>query len=145
MATSPHDSPRTIAVSCAILEGKDGEILAAQRKNDGRFAGKWEFPGGKIDPGETAKESIHREMLEEMGVNISVRDFLTPVRHDYGFLVVELHPFIAQVAAGEIILHEHQAIRWGSPEDLLALDWAEADIPVIRTYMEWRDTVRVEP
>lgn len=120
-------------------------ILAAQRGHVGRFAGKWEFPGGKIDPGETAKESIHREMLEEMGVNISVRDFLTPVRHDYGFLVVELHPFIACISSGEITLHEHQAIQWGRPEALLGLDWAEADIPVIRAYMEWRDTVRAEP
>jgi 8-oxo-dGTP diphosphatase len=127
-----------IDVSCAILEGIDGAILAAQRNNEGRFAGKWEFPGGKVEPGETPEKSIHREMLEEMGVGITIRDTLPSVRHDYGFLVVELHPFIARITSGAITLHEHQAIRWDDPANLLSLDWAEADIPVIRMYIALR-------
>jgi 8-oxo-dGTP diphosphatase len=126
---------RPIAVSCAIVEGADGAILAARRGDSGRLAGKWEFPGGKIEPGETAEESLHREMREEMGVGIEILAALPPARHDYGFLAVELHPFVVRIASGTITLHEHQAIRWGTPTELLSLDWAEADIPVIRGYM----------
>lgn len=139
MTVNPAPTRHPIAVSCAILEDGCGAILAAQRGGEGRLAGKWEFPGGKIDPGETAEESIHRELLEEMGVRVTVLEALPPVRHDYGFLSVELHPFVARIASGTIALHEHRAIRWGSPSELLSLDWAEADIPVIRGYMEQRN------
>ena len=138
MTESTPPARKPVAVSCAIVEGDEGSILAAQRGGEGRMAGKWEFPGGKIDPGETAEESLHREMLEEMGVGVTILDALPPVLHDYGFLAVELHPFVVRIASGTITLHEHRAVRWGTPSDLLSLDWAEADIPVIRSYLERR-------
>ena len=123
-----------IHVTCAIIE-RNGLILAAQRSADMNMPLKWEFPGGKIDPGETPEECLIREILEEMDIRICVGASLPSCTHQYSALTVTLYPFICSIESGEIVLHEHSAMNWLPPSELHTLDWAEADLPVIAAYL----------
>lgn len=95
---------------------------------------KWEFPGGKIDSGESAEDCLRRELVEELGVTINVGHALPPHTHQYKTFSVTLYPFACNIISGDITLHEHSAMVWLPMEDLNALDWAEADLPVIEEY-----------
>jgi len=123
-----------IYVACAIIE-QDGLVLAAQRSAVMSLPLKWEFPGGKIDQGESPEECLRRELVEEMSVNIFVEKTLPPNTHKYESFEVTLYPHICSIVSGEITLHEHSAIAWLPPEKLYTLDWAEADLPVIQSYI----------
>ena len=96
---------------------------------------KWEFPGGKIDTDESPEACLIRELDEEMGVNIFLGKSLPPHTHQYEFFGVTLYPYICSIVSGEITLHEHSAIAWLPLEELHTLDWAEADLPVIQSYI----------
>ena len=121
-------------VTCAIIE-RDGLVLAAQRSATMSLPLKWEFPGGKIDPGESTHQCLQRELMEEMGVSVRIGRALSPHTHHYTAFTVTLYPFVCTVRSGEITLHEHAAIAWLPPQDLPTLDWAEADLPVIESYL----------
>lgn len=125
---------RHIDVACAIIE-KDGLVLAAQRSAAMSLPLKWEFPGGKIDPGESPEECLERELLEEMGIGVTIGQKLPEHCHHYNDFSVTLHPFVCRISRGEINLFEHAAIAWLRPEMLSSLDWAEADLPVINGYL----------
>jgi len=127
--------PRHIHVACAIIE-QDGLVLAARRSASMTLPLKWEFPGGKIEAGESRPECLVRELREEMGVEISVGVPLTPTTHHYPTFTVTLHPFICRIESGAITLHEHVAMAWLAPDQLLTLDWAEADGPVLAEYLQ---------
>ena len=100
---------------------------------------KWEFPGGKIRTGETPDECLRREIIEELGITIAVKEPLQPTTHDYPAVTVTLYPFICSIIAGEIKLYEHVAMTWLPPSELTGLDWAEADIPVLSAYCRQLD------
>lgn len=103
---------------------------------------KWEFPGGKIKPGETPEECLKREVREELGIEIELRAPLQSVSHQYPDFMVTLYPFICSISSGEIILHEHAALVWRVPAELQRLDWAEADGPVLEEYQRMkRDSI----
>lgn len=121
---------RHLRVACAVIE-RDGLILAAQRGAAMSLPLKWEFPGGKIRPGERPEACIARELAEELGVAVAVGRALAPTTHDYPGFTVTLIPFRCTITAGEIVLHEHAALRWLPPARLPELDWAAADLPVI--------------
>lgn len=123
-----------IHVACAIVE-RGGLTLAARRSGKMSLPLKWEFPGGKIDPGESCEDCLVRELQEEMGVHISVDLPLQPTTHSYSSFTVTLYPFICRIISGEITLHEHAEIAWLYPQGLPSLDWAEADLPVIAEYL----------
>ncbi|HEY0177052.1 MAG TPA: (deoxy)nucleoside triphosphate pyrophosphohydrolase [Pedobacter sp.] len=125
-----------IDVSCALIKGHNGEILATQRSSVMRLPLKWEFPGGKNEPGETAEECVVRELLEELGVMVKIIKRMDPVIHDDGQLVIRLIPFECVILEGEICLTEHAACLWLQPDELSALDWADADLPVVQNYLE---------
>ena len=126
-----------IHVTCAIIE-RDGLILAAQRSVTMSLPLKWEFPGGKIDPGESHEECLQRELLEELGIHVSLAKRLPVSTHHYPNFMITLYPFACTITSGEIVLHEHTAISWLPPTELHTLDWAEADVPVIESYLaEW--------
>lgn len=129
-AMTPH-----LHVACAIIE-RAGLVLAAQRGGNGNMAGKWEFPGGKIRPGESPEACLHRELMEEMDLRVDVKRLLDPVPHRYPSFAVTLYPFVCTIAAGELALHAHRAVVWLPPGDLPALDWAEADRPLLAAYLE---------
>ena len=124
-------------MACAIIE-RDGLVLAARRSASMSFPLKWEFPGGKIDPGESPQECLHRELLEEMGVSVCIRAALPSHTHRYPHLSVTLYPFVCTIASGRITLHEHAAVDWLTPETMDSLDWLEADFALIRSYLDHR-------
>lgn len=121
-------------VTCAIIE-RDGLVLAAQRSAQMSLPLKWEFPGGKIDQGESPEECLRREIAEEMNIQVEIDCSLSPSTHNYPAFSITLYPFVCSIENGEIALAEHSAIAWLLPGQLYTLDWAEADIPVVKTYL----------
>ncbi len=105
---------------------------------------KWEFPGGKINLGESPDDCLRREILEEMGIQICVGESLPTSTHQYPSFTITLYPFVCTIASGEIVLHEHSAINWLSPGELYTLNWAEADVPVIESYLSASAGLAVE-
>jgi 8-oxo-dGTP diphosphatase len=124
-----------IRVACAIIE-KDGKVLATQRSAAMSMPMKWEFPGGKIDNGESAEECLRREVSEEIGVTANAVRALAPQTHRYDTFLVALYPFTCTISSGEIILREHAALKWLKPEELHVLDWVDADPSIIDAYRE---------
>jgi len=122
-----------IHVACAIIE-LGGKVLCTQRSESMNMPLKWEFPGGKIDEGESPQDCLKRELIEELGIEASVGRPLTVTTHHYPSFSVTLYPFICEIISGKINLHEHNAMVWLMVEELQNLDWAEADIPVIANY-----------
>lgn len=133
MGTEPRPH---IHVACAIIV-RDGLVLAAQRSAAMSLPLKWEFPGGKIDPGESVEECLRRELHEELHVRLQVGKRLPASSHRYPTFTVTLYPCVCAIVSGTITLHEHAAIAWLPPAELATLDWAEADYPVIEQIMKY--------
>ncbi len=121
---------KTIEVVAAVICDK-GKIFAT-RRGYGDFKGMWEFPGGKMEPGESREEALVREIREELDTEISVDEFLCTVDHDYPDFHLKMHCFICDVIHGELRLREHEASRWLSREELFCVDWLPADIDVVK-------------
>lgn len=126
---------KPIHVSCGIIQ-RDGRILAVQRSERMRLPLKWEFPGGKIEPGETPEVCLKRELMEELEISVIIEDALEPVTHAYDGFTVTLYPFVCSMEHGKVVLHEHADFAWLKPADLPGLDWAEADRPVLSAFLE---------
>jgi len=120
----------TIEVSCAIIL-HEKQVLVAQRSEKMILPLKWEFPGGKINPNETAHDCVIRELKEELNIEIKIVDHLSKTNYDYGTYMVSLYPFIAEYIGGKIKLTEHKDIKWCTKSDLLSLDWAPADVSIL--------------
>jgi 8-oxo-dGTP diphosphatase len=125
---------RHIHVACAIIE-QEGAVLAAQRSAIMSLPLKWEFPGGKIEEGESPEECLSRELREELGISVRIGAALSPATHCYADLTVTLYPFTCRMTDGTLTMHEHRDLKWIMPERMLELDWAAADLPVIDEYM----------
>jgi 8-oxo-dGTP diphosphatase len=125
--------PVPVPVVCAIIE-RAGLVLIAQRPPHKLLSLKWEFPGGKVEPGEDPAAAIVREIREELGCDITVTRALPPFLHDYRTVVIEMIPFICALAPGspEPHPHEHTALAWVSSAEMQAYDLAAADWPVVR-------------
>jgi len=124
-----------IPVVCALIVNDDGRVLAARRSSSMDLPGKWEFPGGKVEPGETPQEALIREIKEELGVLIRISDTMSVHVHHYKEKSIQLIPFVCSVLSGEVSLREHQSWNWFHRDELEQLDWAEADIPVLKEYL----------
>jgi len=127
---SQHDQ---IPVVCAIIEDSH-KILAAQRNVNQSNAGLWEFPGGKVHPGETPSQALIREICEELNIHISDHRPLEPVSFQYPWISIKLIPFICRITAGEPVSLEHAQIGYFSREECKNLSWAPADILVLEQY-----------
>lgn len=125
---------KTIPVTCAIIHFED-KILAVQRSETMKLPLKWEFAGGKIEVGETETECIKREIFEELNINIQINKRLTPVIHEYLDFKIELIPFTAKYLSGELRLKEHLDFVIGHKKELINLDWAEADLPILKEFL----------
>ena len=124
---------KTIPVTCAIIHF-DHKVLAVQRSELMSLPLKWEFPGGKIEPGENEEECIKREIFEELNIHIKIERKLTPVLHQYPNFKINLIPFITEYVSGDLILKEHSDHVLVDKEELYKLDWAEADLPILKEY-----------
>jgi 8-oxo-dGTP diphosphatase len=131
----PASTP--IPVVCALIECA-GTLLIAQRPTNKHLPLKWEFPGGKVEPGEDPAAAIVREIHEELGCDILITRPLTPFLHDYKTVIIEMIPFVCVLAAGspEPHPHEHVAIVWATPDRLSTYDLAAADLPAITAYRQ---------
>ena len=125
---------KTIEVAAAIIV-KDNRIFATQR-GYGEFKDGWEFPGGKIEPGESAQEALVRERREELDVDIRVGKLLETVEYDYPEFHLTMHCFICELLSEEIVLKEHEDARWLKKEELDSVGWLPADVGVISKIFE---------
>lgn len=117
-------------VGAVLLRG--GKILAAQRGEGRALAGMWEFPGGKIEAGETPEQALQRELKEELRIDAIIDDFIETTKHSYDFGTVVLTTYYATITnGGDPELTEHAQIRWCTPAELKELEWAPADVPVV--------------
>lgn len=119
-----------IHVAAAIFI-ENGKVFAAKRKNVGELALKWEFPGGKLEPGETGEIAIVREIMEELSASIIVDKHLMTVEHQYDSFSLTMEAYLCTVTDGTLEIGEHVDSRWLSLQDLYSVDWAAADIPIV--------------
>ena len=128
--------PNPIPVVAAVIEDTTGRVLVAQRPAHKHLGLKWEFPGGKVEPGEPPATALARELREELGIEIEIIRALPTFTHDYGTVVIAMIPFVCRLAPGSPAPHphEHVAVRWVAPALLDSLDLAAADWPVVRSY-----------
>lgn len=121
---------KTIHVVAAIIT-HNGKIFCTQR-GYGEFKDGWEFPGGKIEPGETPEEALVREIREELDTDIAIDSFFDNVEYDYPAFHLSMKCYLCHVTGGKLTLLEHEAARWLGPEELDRVDWLPADAGLIR-------------
>ena len=129
------DQMKTIRVVAAIIIDA-GKVFATQR-GYGEFKGGWEFPGGKIDAGETPEEALVREIQEELDTEIEVGELLDTVEYDYPNFHLSMDCFICKIKAGDLVLKEHEAAKWLTKETLNSVEWLPADLGLIGKIEEY--------
>jgi len=125
-----------INVTCAVIRNEEDEILVVQRGEATDHPFKWEFPGGKLAPEETEEDCIIREIDEELSIEVVICGQLPEVEYDYGHKQIKLIPFICDTLDELPFLSEHLAFRWVTANDLLSVDFSEADVFVVNSYLE---------
>lgn len=121
---------RFTEVTCAVIV-RDGLILATRRGKDMDHAGLWEFPGGKLHPGESYEECLIREIKEELNVTVRITGELVPSEFQYPQKRIKLIPFWAEIVDGTLYSVEHDRVEWFSPSQLMRLAWPGADMPIV--------------
>ena len=123
---------KTIEVVAAVIF-REEMVLCVQRDEHAKeyVSLKWEFPGGKVEVGESREEALVREIEEELAVEIHELQFLTTVEHSYPDFHLTMHAFACALKAGEVELREHVGLKWLAVEELDQLDWAAVDVPVV--------------
>jgi 8-oxo-dGTP diphosphatase len=123
---------KMIEVVAGVIFCKN-QVLCVQRpKNKLHYISeKFEFPGGKIEKGETKEEALRRELLEELNLSATIKSFYLTVVHQYPDFKLTMHSFMCEVESKELTLHEHIDQKWLTISELTSLDWAEADIPIV--------------
>lgn len=125
---------KIIKVVAAIITDYNDEgqrILFATQRGYGDFKGGWEFPGGKIEEGETPQEALKREILEELETEIAVGELIDTIEYDYPTFHLSMDCFWAEIVSGDLVLKEHEAAKWLTKEELDFVDWLPADITLI--------------
>ena len=125
---------KTVKVVAAIIKAvnENGEtIIFATQRGYGDFKGGWEFPGGKIESGETPQEALKREIIEELDTEVSVGELMDTVEYDYPQFHLSMDCFWCQIVRGNLVLKEHEAARWLTKDELNNVEWVPADITLI--------------
>ena len=125
---------KTIRVVAAII--RDGDKIFATQRGHGEFKGGWEFPGGKIEVGETPEAALIREVREELDTEIAVGELVETVEYDYPAFHLSMDCFWAEVVSGELVLKEHEAAKWLTKEELGSAEWLPADVGLIEKLRE---------
>ena len=125
---------KTIRVVAAVIKATNdnGEkIIFATERGYGEFKGGWEFPGGKIEPGETPQQALCREIMEELDTKIQVGDLIDTIEYDYPNFHLSMDCFWCEVVSGNLVLKEHEAARWLTSDELDSVEWLPADVTLI--------------
>jgi len=124
---------KTIEVVAGVIKDKQGLILAVQRGESSKIyiSEKWEFPGGKIEEGESREEALVRELSEELNINTTIGELVMTVDHTYPDFRLIMHAFHCEIISGELTLTEHLDQKWLGASELKDLDWAAADVPIV--------------
>ena len=130
---------KPIQVVAAVII-RDDKTLCVQRGKHIRdyVSLKWEFPGGKIEPGEDREQALRREIREELDVEIGNLEYFTTVKHAYPDFHLVMYAYTCSIGKGEPVLKEHVALKWLRVEELDQLDWAAADIPIVEKLLSGR-------
>ena len=123
------ENKRRIEVVAAVIHD-GGRILATQR-GYGEFKDKWEFPGGKMEAGESREEALRREIREELDTEINIGKLLCTVEYDYPAFHLTMHCYLCSVVSGTLVLKEHESARWLPAEALESVDWLPADLQIL--------------
>ena len=126
---------KIIHVVAAVIV--DGDRIFATQRGYGDWKDYWEFPGGKIEPGETPEAALHREILEELDTEIAVGDKITTIEYNYPEFHLTMECFLARVLAGHLVLKEHEAARWLKKNELNSVKWLPADQTIIELLKQW--------
>ncbi len=120
---------KTVRVVAAVI--RDGEKIFSTARGYGEFKGQWEFPGGKIEEGETPKEALKREIKEELEADIEVDDLIETIEFDYPTFHLSMDCFWCKVISGELVLKEAEAAKWLTKDELDSVRWLPADLTII--------------
>ena len=120
-----------LKVTAGVL-GRDGKFLIAKRKKDDVLGGLWEFPGGKIEEGETPEECLTRELKEELDITVEVGELITSNKHKYPHGYFELIAYRVKYISGEIVLNDHDDFKWVTIDEMDSFEFPPADIPIIK-------------
>lgn len=115
---------------------KDGKVFAAQRGNKGKTAFKWEFPGGKIDPGETPEQALAREFVEELSIKVAVHELITSIVDEYDDVILHIDTYHCTLLEGSPKLSEHINMAWSNSSELDKLTFSPADAPTLAKIKE---------
>lgn len=127
---------RVVAAVIKAVNDKGEDIIFATQRGYGDLKGGWEFPGGKIEEGETPKEALRREIMEELETEIRVGDLIDTIEYDYPTFHLSMDCFWAEIVSGNLTLKEHEAARWLTRETLDSVDWLPADVTLIEKIKE---------
>ena len=125
---------KTVRVVAAVIKAvnKEGKpIIFATQRGYGEFKDGWEFPGGKIEPGETPQQALKREIEEELDTEISVGDLIDTIEYDYPTFHLSMDCFWCEVVSGDLVLKEHEAAKWLDKKSIDQVDWLLADVTLI--------------
>ena len=126
---------KTVKVVAAVITAcnENGEkIIFATQRGYGEFKDGWEFPGGKVEPGETPQEALKREIMEELETEIKVGDLIETIEYDYPTFHLSMDCFWAEIVKGDLVLREHEAAKWLTKEQLGSVDWLPADLGLVK-------------
>ena len=125
---------KTVKVVAAVIiaSNENGEkIIFATQRGYGEFKDGWEFPGGKVEPGETPQAALKREIIEELETEIEVGDLIETIEYDYPTFHLSMDCFWAEIVKGDLVLREHEAAKWLTREQLESVDWLPADLGLV--------------
>lgn len=132
-----------IDVTCALIIDNQNRLFAAQRSSEMSLPLKWELPGGKIESNESAEECLIREIKEELNIEIGIVKNLPSNTYSYPSITINLIPFVCKHIKGGITLKEHADFKWLNTFELLDLDWAEADVPILYHYLNYFNAIHL--